>query len=103
MSPRVDRRTFLRAGLAGTAGLGLDLLTGSRQSLEAAPADGEMPKRPLGRTGHRVAIFSLGGQATLEKDGGETRDASIAIIHRALDLGVNYCDTAPLYGPSQDY
>jgi predicted aldo/keto reductase-like oxidoreductase len=26
-----------------------------------------------------------------------------AVIHRALDLGVNYCDTAPAYAASQDY
>jgi aryl-alcohol dehydrogenase-like predicted oxidoreductase len=31
------------------------------------------------------------------------RERAVALIHRALDLGVNYCDTAPLYGPSQDY
>jgi hypothetical protein len=31
------------------------------------------------------------------------RERAVALLHRALDLGVNYCDTAPLYGPSQDY
>jgi len=103
MSPNVDRRTFLRAGLAGTAGLGLSLFSQRDPALGSEQAGSPMPKRPLGRTGHQVAIFSLGGQATLEQDGGDPREASVAIIHRALDLGVNYCDTAPLYGPSQDY
>jgi aryl-alcohol dehydrogenase-like predicted oxidoreductase len=55
-----------------------------------------MPERPLGRTGHRVRLFSLGGQATIEQPG--TRDESVAIINRALDLGVNYIDTAAAYG-----
>uniref|UniRef100_A0A832MJ53 Aldo/keto reductase n=1 Tax=Eiseniibacteriota bacterium TaxID=2212470 RepID=A0A832MJ53_UNCEI len=55
-----------------------------------------MPLRPLGRTGHRVRLFSLGGQATLEKPG--TEEESLRIIHRALDLGVNYIDTARRYG-----
>jgi aryl-alcohol dehydrogenase-like predicted oxidoreductase len=55
-----------------------------------------MPERRLGKTGHAVRIFSLGGQATIEKPG--TRDASIAIINRAIDLGVNYIDTAAAYG-----
>ncbi len=55
-----------------------------------------MPERPLGRTGHHVRLFSLGGQATLEKAG--TRDQSVAIINRAIDLGVNYLDTAAAYG-----
>jgi len=55
-----------------------------------------MPERPLGKTGHNVRLFSLGGQATLEQEG--TRDESVAIINRAIDLGVNYIDTAAAYG-----
>jgi hypothetical protein len=55
-----------------------------------------MPERPFGRTGHRVRLFSLGGQATLEREG--TLDVSVAIINRAIDLGVNYIDTAAAYG-----
>lgn len=57
-----------------------------------------MPTRPLGRTGHAVRLFSLGGQATLEQP--HTEQQSLAIIHRAIDLGVNYIDTAPSYGSS---
>ena len=103
MSEKFDRRAFLRAGLAGTAGFGLGLLGGARQALAAQPADAQMPKRTLGRTGYSAAIFSLGGQATLEHSSRVAREMAVAIINRALDLGVNYCDTAPLYGPSQDY
>lgn len=55
-----------------------------------------MPKRILGKTGYQVGIFSLGGQATLEKSG--TEKESIEIINRAIDLGVNYIDTAAAYG-----
>ena len=55
-----------------------------------------MPTRPLGLTGHNVKLFSLGGQATLEKPGKKTE--AEAIINRALDLGVNYIDTAAAYG-----
>jgi len=103
MAEKVDRRSFLRAGLAGTAGLGLGLFGGARQPLQAQPAGQEMPKRTLGRTGYSAAIFSLGGQATLEHSSKVAREMAVSIINRALDLGVNYCDTAPLYGPSQDY
>ncbi|NJD11086.1 MAG: aldo/keto reductase, partial [Gemmatimonadetes bacterium] len=55
-----------------------------------------MPERPLGSTGHRVRVFSLGGQATLEQPGRD--EEALAIINRALDLGVNYLDTAAAYG-----
>ncbi|HEU5180229.1 MAG TPA: aldo/keto reductase [Candidatus Polarisedimenticolia bacterium] len=113
MSPKVNRRTFLKAGLTGTAGISLGLLqarsgadapdtTPSRPAAGSEPLRG-MPRRSLGKTDHEVALFSLGGQATLEQEGAKAHDTAVAIIHRALDLGVNYCDTAPLYGPSQDY
>lgn len=55
-----------------------------------------MPTRNLGRTGHKVGIFSLGGQASLEKPRNE--QVAVPLIERALDLGVNYCDTSARYG-----
>jgi hypothetical protein len=55
-----------------------------------------MPERPLGQTGHNVRLFSLGGQATIERP--DTDAESDAIINRAIDLGVNYIDTAAAYG-----
>src|SRR5258708_34432809 len=55
-----------------------------------------MPTRNLGKTGYKVGIFSLGGQAALEKP--NNFDAAVAIIERALDLGVNYIDTSSIYG-----
>jgi len=55
-----------------------------------------LPTRPLGKTGYEVSLFSLGGQATLEDP--HKKDEAVAIINRAIDLGVNYIDTANLYG-----
>jgi aryl-alcohol dehydrogenase-like predicted oxidoreductase len=57
--------------------------------------------RPLGRTGHNVSLFALGGEGVLRTHG-RTKEA-VAVIHRALDQGVNYCDTAPAYASSMDY
>ncbi len=57
---------------------------------------GAMPTRNFGRTGYRVGIFSLGGQAAIEIAGNEKLSADI--VHRAIDLGVNYVDTARAYG-----
>ncbi len=55
-----------------------------------------MPTRNLGKTGYKVGIFSLGGQAALEK--ANNFDVAVPIIERALDLGVNYIDTSSIYG-----
>lgn len=60
-----------------------------------------LPTRPLGRTGHDVTLFSLGGEGVLRTHGRAAEAA--AVIHRALDEGVNYCDTAPAYAGSMDY
>lgn len=100
---RIDRREFLRKSAVGAIGLGIAGGTLAEQAVDkavsASPA--AMPERILGRTGYRVRLFSLGGQATVEREG-KSAD-SVEIINRAIDLGVNYCDTAPYYGPSQDY
>jgi hypothetical protein len=61
----------------------------------------EFPTRKLGNTGFDVRIFSLGGQAALEQS--NNLDNAAAIINRALELGINYFDSAPLYGDSEIY
>ena len=43
-----------------------------------------------------MGLFSLGGEATVEL--ASKPDEAEAIINRAIDLGVNYIDTAPAYG-----
>ncbi len=70
-----------------------------RQHLFAS--SGPIPTRPLGNTGVRVTILGLGGEGVLRTWGRE-REAA-AVIQRALDLGITYCDTAPAYSGSQDY
>ncbi len=52
--------------------------------------------RKLDKTGIYVSLFSLGGESTIEK--ADRTDETEKIINRALDLGVNYIDTAPYYG-----
>ncbi len=60
-----------------------------------------IPTRPFGKTGHQATLFSLGGEGIL-RTYGRHREA-VPVIERALELGVNYCDTAPAYSNSQDY
>ena len=59
-----------------------------------------MKKRILGRTGLQVAELSLGG-LFVSSFGGRGFDEASKAIHRALDLGVNYIDTAPGYADSE--
>jgi len=66
-----------------------------------AQVNSPMPKRLLGKTGYKVSTFSLGGQGALENQGGKKN--CINIIRRAYELGVNYFDTSPIYGPSENY
>ena len=105
-SSTLPRRDFLRLGGAAAAGLvARDLLPGRQPpafegALPSNPVtQGAMPTRNLGKTGFRPGIFSLGGQATVEKPNVE--DQAVAIIERAIDLGVNYIDTASAYGGTQ--
>ena len=55
----------------------------------------------LGRTGCDVTQFGLGGEGVLRTHGRMAE--AVAVIHRALDHGVTYCDTAPAYAGSLDY
>jgi predicted aldo/keto reductase-like oxidoreductase len=60
-----------------------------------------LPQRPLGGTGHRATLFALGGEGVLRTHG--RGEEATRVIHRAIDQGVNYCDTAPAYDSSMDY
>jgi aryl-alcohol dehydrogenase-like predicted oxidoreductase len=90
------RRDFLKTGAAVTAALvASPALARTTKSLPGLPSNPRtptaMPTRNLGKTGYKVGIFSLGGQAALER--AHNFDAE-----RALDLGVNYIDTSSIYG-----
>src|SRR5947208_4483477 len=58
-----------------------------------------IPKRPLGSQGLAVSAQGLGCMGMSEFYGPGNRDESIATIHRALELGVTFLDTADVYGP----
>lgn len=72
-----------------------------------------LPRKRLGRSGHQVSIVSVGGWLGMLYEpgksgtgiwGGVTEDraareaAAIAAVHRAISLGINYFDIAPMYG-----
>ncbi|MGW6495242.1 aldo/keto reductase [Nonomuraea angiospora] len=54
--------------------------------------------RPLGRTGIQVTPYCL-GTMMFGKVGNPDHDDCVRIVHRALDAGINFVDTADVYGP----
>src|SRR5882757_3577454 len=57
-----------------------------------------MKYRTLGRTGWKVSEISFGAWAIGGAWGDVSDDESLAALHRSLDLGVNFFDTADVYG-----
>lgn len=60
-----------------------------------------MEYRTLGRTGLRVSVLGMGG-LFVSRVGGHGREEARRAVHRALELGVNYVDTAPSYADSEE-
>lgn len=106
MTPKTTRRKFLATSVAvagGIVGCGAlkENLTGAQPDQVAVAAT--MPERVLGNTGVRVPIFGLGGAGKTPLSWNDREGDAVAIIQRALELGIRYFDTAAEYGPSEDY
>ena len=61
-----------------------------------------MQYRPLGRTGIKVSPYALGTLMFASSVGNPDHEDSIRIIHKALDAGINFVDTADAYGDSEE-
>ncbi|CAN5440448.1 aldo/keto reductase [soil metagenome] len=91
---RASRRQFIKtAALAGIATTfsGSLLLGGQTMETAATNAPGQIPRRPLGKTGLQVSAMGLGGWhlgSTRSQE--ETND----IVARSIDAGVNFFDNA---------
>lgn len=108
---RKTRRNFLLSSLAAMGGV-IGCASGKRplaqqqsnyQAVALPDSNATMPERVLGKTGLSLPILGLGGagRTPLSKPGREA-DA-IALVERALELGIRYFDTAASYGPSEEF
>lgn len=94
MDSKHTRRHFITKTCA-TTGAAVLAGHGISAAAEAQPQPTAMPRRPLGKTGWLISIVGFGsgssylGQADLEE--------AERMIHRAVELGVNYFDTAHGY------
>jgi hypothetical protein len=87
----MQRRTFMRNSVAAATALAI----GGRTEAILAQPDTKarvQQTRPLGKTGFQMSDISFGAG----------RLPSASLVLRAIDQGVNYFDTAPDYGNSED-
>lgn len=60
-----------------------------------------LQKRKLGSTGQEVTLIGLGGEGLLRTFGHDRH--AVKLINHAIDLGVNYCESARAYSGSENY
>jgi aryl-alcohol dehydrogenase-like predicted oxidoreductase len=91
--PDPSRREFMKtAGVLGAAvglGAGARSPSASAAPTAAATASGEIPRRPLGRTGVQVSAIGVGGHHLGDL---ATVDDAIRLVQEALDAGVTFFD-----------
>jgi aryl-alcohol dehydrogenase-like predicted oxidoreductase len=87
---KISRREFIKKTSTAIIGAGLVGIKGSSAGIE---------KRELGKTGLKVTILGLGCAQI-----GALRNFKLAIeiIETAIDLGINYIDTASTYGDAEE-
>lgn len=106
MNSKTTRRNFLIGStVAAATVVGSKAVTGQKErvSLASSTPTQPMPQRVLGNTGISLPILGLGGAGkTPISRVGQEKEA-IALIEKALALGILYYDTAADYGPSESH
>jgi len=94
-SGRLNRRQFLRRSLAAGT-----VLAGGSAWAATDTESGPLPMRTLGRTGEKVTILGLGTAPIGE--GPVKKKEAVKIFGEVMDRGVNYIDTARIYGNAEE-
>lgn len=92
------RRSFVQASGALAGGLAL---AGRTASALAAPATKTLPTRVLGKTKENVTVLALGTAPARQSRTVDTPTVK-AIVKEALDLGINFIDSARVYGNAEE-
>src|SRR4029450_12154288 len=92
--PDPSRRGFMRT--VGVLGAAVGLSAGTREPSAsgatptgAEPGSGEIPRRPLGRTGVQVSAIGVGGHPLGDLS---TVDDAVRLVHEAVDAGITFFD-----------
>ncbi len=97
-NPQLSRRSFVQSsGALGAA----TVLAAADSRLTAAPVAAELPQRVLGKTKQKVSALALGTWPCGRSEDVDTT-AVVRLVNEALDLGINFVDTAHNYGKAED-
>lgn len=101
MSDQTNRRKFILGSIAAATAIGYKAITQESPTIAASKIPSSMPERILGKTNISVPLLGLGGagQTPISKTGMDKK--AIALIQKALELGIRYFDTAESYGRSE--
>ncbi|QGT99349.1 hypothetical protein SYNTR_0756 [Candidatus Syntrophocurvum alkaliphilum] len=115
---RINRRNFLKIGLGSIVTVGMcgcateldevkekdkkkttDKVNDKKQDTNEVN-NRKTGFRKLGKTGLEVSLLGLGGSMTIAQ--AHKQEEAVQMINKAIDNGVNFIDTAPTYGASED-
>jgi len=93
----MKRNAFLRLGLAAPLIPRLAFGQQAQMPLTSLQGLGQLPRRPLGRTGESLSVIGFGGIVVRDSE----PEVAARVVREAVEAGVNYFDVAPRYGDAE--
>ncbi|MBN1479253.1 aldo/keto reductase [candidate division KSB1 bacterium] len=93
------RRRFIKTTSGFAAGMGMLSCAKKGADPSDKPVEGQLPKRPLGKTGISVSMLSFGGGSQFMANANGVWEP---LLERALALGINFYDTSIDYNGSEE-